>query len=1295
MVFRTTGNLSTVSVASASATGPSRLLAMYDPDDGSEVVVLSCGTGWGRPRCELRHPGNLSVVGDSWIATGVIPRTEAGGYGLLVANGSVYSARYQSALPGRDSSDANVITRSELSATDDWTYRYNELSSSSNNENNGLYRSVNLRSRSFGTWLAQPGADSHQTVFTKPWTKAPSDPYVYFGLYEYAQGSYYSRIARVCKEEGSTVPTRNNFNTFLKMEISCDWNRLVSRGYSVSKLTASASGAGSSPWLYMAFSSPGGEGSAICAFSYAASPGGIDYEMGGMIDTEITDTFFWSGAARFSCDRTADDAEEVFYVHPENQEEGFDGEADSTRVTWVQDGSSAEVAYLAVHTELFGRGLEPMDVLWTINTQGQLSKIAVQSNRSLPGTVVQHHSLDVMPTVLTVDEASASVLVGSATAVISVPFDSCAQHQTCSDCVAPGDPYCGWCSETASCGRSADCSTDTNVTWHHSLFGNDDGDCPGQPPTARVQLLATQATGIRLLVEIAGEVGGDSPEVVIYVNGSETVIPIADDSFPAIRSITDLLPFSTYMVRVTSRSSGGRTGGNMFSLTTAQAAPAQVGQPNVSAVNSSCLALSWLPPVPTHGVVHRYTVTRNGSSELVCCDGAEETQYLDCGLAPYVVYAYHVNAVTGNQAIPLAGSFSGAGTARTLGIAPSLPRNVAVDATNTTATVVWDAPEAPNGPVSEFAVYMDGSRVWRSLSERLSRRFVAENLQPNTRYNFSVQAVSEFGVSAVSEPVVVATLVGLPPRLPIPTVQSLSYDQSSAIVVQWQPEPDFPVDSYQLERVNQDSTTTMLYNGTGTNTTLDQLASCQLHYFGVKAVTASGAGELSHLRQLRTGSSRPPEMPAAPWLLNRAQGTVALQLLLHGCDAVGYHLGQRVASASSAYNEVHQNLSVGDGIGNMPQTVVLADILDETSYEFATSEVYLNSDGTMVRGPWSDPFELEPFELSCTVSTTPAPTVAPTTPAPTVAPTTPAPTEVPTSVTPTQVPTTASSLAPSPTQTPAPTDRPTPSPTVLPTVTVTSSPTLVVLCSTLSTTIAMPSSSTTTASPATDVPTSPAPSTAAPSTAAPTARAPTIPDAPPSPCTTGGTTTTATLSTRDLASTEQAGVQADGSSSAGDTDQCTMMGGVAPLVTVAILAALLFVLALALWLKLRRFERAFGQQATSLEKANGSYKNPVADNDKYRNSMLILDPLDVSVDGLGYLDIAGLDDEGNAMAMPSRPTSSVARNSLLDSEHESQAKLDGALHSHTHDNMLADVTFGTFGRSSQGSPGQITTTSIF
>jgi hypothetical protein len=185
------------------------------------------------------------------------------------------------------------------------------------------------------------------------------------------------------------------------------------------------------------------------------------------------------------------------------------------------------------------------------------------------------------------------------------------------------------------------------------------------------------------------------------------------------------------------------------------------------------------------------------------------------------------------------------------------------------------------------------------------------------------------------------------------------------------------------------------------------------------------------------------------------------------------------------------------------------------------------------------------------------------------------------------------------------------------------------------------------------------------------------------------------LSTRDPSSTQQAGEQADSGSSGGDAAQCATIGDVVPLVIVAIIAAMLFVVVVVLWLKLRRFERAFGHEATSFEKANGSYQNPAAAeaaDDKYRNSMLILDPADVSVDGIGYLDVDGLDDEGNGMAMLSRPTS-LARNSLLDSEQESQAKLDGVLYSHTHDTMLSDVTFGTFGR--QASPRQKATTSFF
>ena len=59
---------------------------------------------------------------------------------------------------------------------------------------------------------------------------------------------------------------------------------------------------------------------------------------------------------------------------------------------------------------------------------------------------------------------------------------------------------------------------------------------------------------------------------------------------------------------------------------------------------------------------------------------------------------------------------------------------------------------------------------------------------------------------------------------------------------------------------------------------------------------------------------------------------------------------------------------------------------------------------------------------------------------------------------------------------------------------------------------------------------------------------------------------------------------------------------------------------------------------SGFEKVNGSYSHPQPElltTERMNNvpkSQLILDPSDISLDMMGYLDVGGLDDEGNAMA---------------------------------------------------------------
>lgn len=141
------GGRSIVGIASANFTsltlvsgtpllGDSKLVAeVAHPSMAASTALLVCGVGYGRSQCEYRELSNLLTVAgtNNWLATGVVPRNNAASYGMLVANGSVYSGRYQLNVPGNLAVDANVFSRSLLTDITSWGYRYTNQGSTANN----------------------------------------------------------------------------------------------------------------------------------------------------------------------------------------------------------------------------------------------------------------------------------------------------------------------------------------------------------------------------------------------------------------------------------------------------------------------------------------------------------------------------------------------------------------------------------------------------------------------------------------------------------------------------------------------------------------------------------------------------------------------------------------------------------------------------------------------------------------------------------------------------------------------------------------------------------------------------------------------------------------------------------------------------------------------------------------------------------------------------------------------------------------------------------------------------------
>ncbi|KAJ3593676.1 hypothetical protein NHX12_006010, partial [Muraenolepis orangiensis] len=177
--------------------------------------------------------------------------------------------------------------------------------------------------------------------------------------------------------------------------------------------------------------------------------------------------------------------------------------------------------------------------------------------------------------------------------------------------------------------------------------------------------------------------------------------------------ITGLQPFSTYQMRVASVNTAGRVTSEWAAARTMEEAPELVSPPNVSAVSSSSLRVSW-NATEGHGVVARGTVTEHRVNMIMEQSGnpyappvlhrtnasSETAAHVVEGLRPYQVYNFTVTLCTRagcTTSLPASG--------QTLPAAPSglePPRLRSVN--ESTVQVEWSPPAHLNGPPPVYQV---------------------------------------------------------------------------------------------------------------------------------------------------------------------------------------------------------------------------------------------------------------------------------------------------------------------------------------------------------------------------------------------------------------------------------------------------------------------------------------------------------------------------------------------------------------------------------------------------------------
>ncbi|NXL36266.1 USH2A protein, partial [Glaucidium brasilianum] len=220
-------------------------------------------------------------------------------------------------------------------------------------------------------------------------------------------------------------------------------------------------------------------------------------------------------------------------------------------------------------------------------------------------------------------------------------------------------------------------------------------------------------------------------------------------------------PYQEYSYQLRACTVAGCTDSSKVVAVTVQGVPESVQPPDVSALNSTALHLSWIAPKKPNGIIREYQISQVGKG-LIYTDAASRMQHTVSGLQPYTNYSFMLTACTASgcaSSKPLSGQTS---QAAPHGVWPK-PHHIIVSSTE--VEIYWSEPKKPNGLITQYRLFRDGEQIFLGGSTDLN--FTDVNLQPNSRYVYQLEA-STWGGSNTSDKYVIQTPVETPEKIHVP-----------------------------------------------------------------------------------------------------------------------------------------------------------------------------------------------------------------------------------------------------------------------------------------------------------------------------------------------------------------------------------------------------------------------------------------------------------------------------------------------------------------------------------------------
>ncbi|XP_018411554.1 PREDICTED: usherin [Nanorana parkeri] len=327
-------------------------------------------------------------------------------------------------------------------------------------------------------------------------------------------------------------------------------------------------------------------------------------------------------------------------------------------------------------------------------------------------------------------------------------------------------------------------------------------------------------------------------------------------------AIDNLVPFSSYTAFVNASNSQGHVTSDPVIITMPPGAPDGVLPPRLSSANPTSLQVVWPTPVrnnapglPSYRLQMRSTNPTNKITDLFSGPSASLT-YTIKDLQPYTAYelrivAFNVYGETYSRWVNMSTEQDKPG--------PMNPP-ILFSLESRTVTVTWPKPSQPNGIITHFNIYQDGSL--QAVVPGNSSRHIFQNVIPYTTYHFQLEACTSAGCSLSQESLGVMTPPDAPSGI---SPLDLHSDTPTSVMIRWRPplHPNGLVENIRIERRLKGTDhvyTLVTLNGHHPMLYLDQtngINPWETYEYRIGMTTFNGGSNSSEWAEVTTRPARP------------------------------------------------------------------------------------------------------------------------------------------------------------------------------------------------------------------------------------------------------------------------------------------------------------------------------------------------------------------------------------------------------------------------------------------------------